>query len=142
MFRFKYNQIIRQFTRKLCKSSLDLNKKVIYIGDIHDGYEFSCTDNKTIPIENYIDLLFKTDIEIDLFSDLNIQCGLLCVKISVPNDCSETLKGIDKLNKTFYGNIPFSQFILNFDYELSLAFNYPITMHRFDYILLAKLSLL
>lgn len=29
MFRFKYNQIIRQFTRKLCKPSLDLNKKII-----------------------------------------------------------------------------------------------------------------
>jgi hypothetical protein len=70
----------------------------------------------------YVDTLNGSifdNIEIDLFSDLNIQCGLLCVKVSVPNDCSEILKGIDKLNKTFYGNIPFSQFILNFDYELS-----------------------
>jgi hypothetical protein len=43
-----------------------LNKKIICLGDNHDGTKYSC-DDKIITIENYIDKLFKTDIEIDLF---------------------------------------------------------------------------
>ena len=61
---------------------------------------------------------FFNNLEIDLFPDLNVQSGLLCVKISVPQECSDILKGYDKLNKVFYGNIPFMQFILNFDYDI------------------------
>jgi len=61
---------------------------------------------------------FFNNLEINLNTDLDIQCALLCVKISVPDDCIEILKGCDKMNRTFFGNIPFSQFILNFDYEL------------------------
>jgi hypothetical protein len=51
--------------------------------------------------------------------DLDINCALLCVRISVPEDSVNILKGVDKNNVVFFGNIPFSQFILNFDYELS-----------------------
>jgi len=57
-------------------------------------------------------------LEIDLNSNIKLECALLCVKISVP--CSHTyiLEGMDKNNRLSYGNIPFSQFILNFEYEL------------------------
>jgi len=57
-------------------------------------------------------------LEINLNSNLKLECALLCVKISVP--CSHTyiLEGMDKNNRLSYGNIPFSQFILNFEYEL------------------------
>jgi hypothetical protein len=58
------------------------------------------------------------NFEINLLKELNIECALLCVKISVPNDCIDILKGYDKYNNILYGNIPFSQFILNFDYEI------------------------
>jgi hypothetical protein len=58
------------------------------------------------------------NFEINLLKDLNIQCALLCVKISVPDECIDILKGYDKNNNILYGNIPFSQFILNFDYEI------------------------
>ena len=44
---------------------------------------------------------------------------ILCIKISVPDAFISILRGTDKYNKAFYGFIPFSQFILNFDYELS-----------------------
>jgi len=58
------------------------------------------------------------NFEINLLKELDIQCALLCVKISVPDDCIDILKGHDKNNNILYGNIPFSQFILNFDYEI------------------------
>lgn len=61
---------------------------------------------------------YFNNLEINLNTDLDIQCALLCVKISVPDDCIGILKGCDKMDRTFFGNIPFSQFILNFDYEL------------------------
>lgn len=57
-------------------------------------------------------------IEIPLLKDLNLDCALLCVRICVPDDSISILKGLDKFNKSFYGFIPFSQFVLNFDYEL------------------------
>jgi hypothetical protein len=57
-------------------------------------------------------------LEINLCNQLDIQCALLCVKISVPDDCISILKGNDKMDRAFYGTIPFSQFILNFDYNL------------------------
>ncbi len=58
------------------------------------------------------------NIEINLCNQLDIQCALLCIKISVPDDCISILKGSDKMDRAFYGHIPFSQFILNFDYNL------------------------
>ena len=56
--------------------------------------------------------------EINILPNYDIQCALLCVKISVPDECNDILIGADKYNKLFYGYIPFSQFILNFDYEV------------------------
>ena len=58
------------------------------------------------------------DFEINLLQGINIHCALLCIKISVPDDSISILKGFDKINKIVYGYIPFSQFVLNFDYEL------------------------
>jgi hypothetical protein len=58
------------------------------------------------------------DIEINLLKELNIDCCLLCLKVSVPDYCSDILKGFDKNSKTFSGNVPFGQFILNLTYEL------------------------
>jgi hypothetical protein len=58
------------------------------------------------------------NLEINLLPDLDIHCALLCIKISVSESTVEKLKGSDKNNNIFYGNIPFSQFILNFDYEI------------------------
>ena len=56
--------------------------------------------------------------EINLIPELDIQCALLCIKISVPEESINILKGNDKNNVVFCGHIPFSQFILNFDYEI------------------------
>jgi hypothetical protein len=61
-----------------------------------------------------------SDIDIDIPANLNMDCAMLCIKISVPDGFISILKGTDKYNKVFYGFIPFSQFVLNFDYELSL----------------------
>jgi len=58
------------------------------------------------------------NLEIDLLENLDIKCALLCIKISVPDESISILKGYDKYNKSYYGYIPFSQFILNFDYEV------------------------
>jgi len=61
-----------------------------------------------------------SDITIEIPANLNLDCAMLCIKISVPDGFISILKGTDKYNKVFYGFIPFSQFVLNFDYELSL----------------------
>ena len=58
------------------------------------------------------------DIIIDLPIDLDLNCALLCIKISVPEISFNILKGYDKNNNIFYGYIPFSQFILQFDYQI------------------------
>ena len=58
------------------------------------------------------------DIIIDLPIDLNLNCALLCIKISVPEISFNILKGYDKNNNIFYGYIPFSQFIVQFDYQI------------------------
>jgi hypothetical protein len=60
------------------------------------------------------------DIAIDIIPESGLECALLCVKVSIPDECIETLKGIDKYNKLFYGFVPFSQLVINFDYELSV----------------------
>ena len=73
--------------------------------------------SSVIEINNLNGAIFN-NLEIDLCTDLDIQCALLCVKISVPDDCILTLKGSDKTDRPYYGYIPFSQFILNFDYDL------------------------
>ena len=58
------------------------------------------------------------DLEIDLLDELSIDCALLCIRISIPEESIEILKGTDKNSNLLFGNIPFSQFIINFDYEL------------------------
>lgn len=104
------------------------------------GNLISSTGEKILPYRNFEirsntpanSCLFKTEallvdtlngsifdnIEINILPELNIQCALLCVKISVPYDSTFILNGIDKNNKLTYGTIPFSQFIINFEYEL------------------------
>jgi hypothetical protein len=57
-------------------------------------------------------------LEINLNPNLKLECALLCIKISVPCSHIYILEGMDKNNRLSYGNIPFSQFILNFEYEL------------------------
>jgi hypothetical protein len=64
---------------------------------------------------NYNDIIIDLSFE-HMILDLN--CALLCVKISVSDESIKILKGADKNNNIFYGYIPFSQFILQFDYEL------------------------
>jgi hypothetical protein len=78
----------------------------------------SCLYSSSVIEINSLNGAIFNNLEIDLCTDLDIQCALLCVKISVPDDCILTLKGNDKTDKQFYGYIPFSQFILNFDYDL------------------------
>ena len=74
---------------------------------------------KSIPIE--ISTLNGSNfnpIEINLYKEINISSALLCLKVSVPDCCSEILKGYDKNSKLFHGFIPFSQFIVSLDYEM------------------------
>ena len=61
---------------------------------------------------------YFNDLEINLLPELDIHNALLCIRVSVPEESIHTLKGFDKNNSLFYGHIPFSQFILNLDYEL------------------------
>jgi hypothetical protein len=72
---------------------------------------------KTFTI-NTLNGSFTDDIEIDFNEELNLNCALLCVRISVANESYNVLKGFDKYNKMFCGHIPFSQFILSLDYDL------------------------
>ena len=58
------------------------------------------------------------NIEIELNEELDLQCALLCVRVSIPNESLNSLKGFDKNDKIFCGHVPFSQIIVNFDYDL------------------------
>jgi len=78
----------------------------------------SCLYSSSVIEINSLNGGIFNNLEIDLCTDLDIQCALLCVKISVPDDCVQTLKGSDKTDRPYYGYIPFSQFILNFEYNL------------------------
>jgi len=69
-------------------------------------------------IVNSLNGLYNSNIEIDLNEELKLECALLCVRISVANESYNLLKGFDKYNKMFCGHIPFSQFVLSFDYNL------------------------
>ncbi len=74
---------------------------------------------RSIPLEiNVLNGCIFKDIEINLSENIDISCALLCLKISVPTMYNETLIGVDKNNQLYHGNIPFSQFIVNLDYEL------------------------
>jgi len=74
---------------------------------------------KSIPIEiGTLNGSYFNSIEINLSKDIDISCALLCLKVSVPDCCSEILKGFDKYSKLYHGFIPFSQFIVSLDYEI------------------------
>jgi hypothetical protein len=60
----------------------------------------------------------NNNFEFNIPSEFNLSSVLLCVKISVPNEVVPIMKGYDKSRNDYYGSIPFSQFILNFDYEV------------------------
>jgi hypothetical protein len=67
---------------------------------------------------NTLNGLSTNDIIIDFNEELNLDSALLCIRLSVANESYNILKGFDKYNKMFCGHIPFSQFIINFDYIL------------------------
>lgn len=48
-----------------------LNKKIILLGDMHIGIDFSCPKD-SIMIENYLHELFKLDFDIDLFIEADL----------------------------------------------------------------------
>ena len=58
------------------------------------------------------------DLIIEIPDNLYLNNALLCIKISVPNNLLNNLRGFDKNSSELYGSIPFSQFILNFDYNI------------------------
>ena len=60
----------------------------------------------------------NNNFEFNIPPEFNLSSVLLCVKISVPNEVVPIMKGYDKSRNDYYGSIPFSQFILNFDYEV------------------------
>ena len=123
---FVYKKIKLQINIEL-HSQLSLNIIENYCNDIlpyRNENIKNCYASNTCLYKSlvyYVDTLNGSNfdnLEIDLLEDLDIKCALLCIKISVPDECLNTLKGYDKYNKSFYGYIPFSQFILNFDYEV------------------------
>lgn len=60
----------------------------------------------------------ENNIVIPLNNFYNLYNSLLCVRISLDEDDIYYLKGFDNNEKLTYGYVPFSQFILNFDYYL------------------------
>jgi hypothetical protein len=58
----------------------------------------------------------ENDIIIDLPEGLDLNSVLLCAKISIPNESFHVLNGYDKNNILNHGYVPFSQFLLQFDY--------------------------
>ena len=60
----------------------------------------------------------ENNIVIPLNNFYNLYNSLLCVRVSIDEDDIYYLKGFDANEKLNYGHVPFSQFILNFDYYL------------------------
>ena len=60
----------------------------------------------------------ENNIVIPLNNFYNLFNSLLCVRVSLDEDDIYYLKGFDANEKLNYGHVPFSQFILNFDYYL------------------------
>ena len=123
---FIYKKINIQINFEL-HSQISKNISKIYNDKIlpykNDKIKYSTPANSciykvlNISIDKLNGSYFK-DIEIELLKELCIDCALLCLRISVPNESIDILKGYDKNNNLSFGNIPFSQFIINFDYEL------------------------
>jgi len=60
----------------------------------------------------------EQDIIIEIPKNLNIDTGILAVRVSVPSENVHVLRGYNKNADISYGFIPFNQFLINFDYEL------------------------
>ena len=60
----------------------------------------------------------EQDIIIEIPKNLNIDTGILAVRVSVPAENIHVLRGYNKNADISYGFIPFNQFLINFDYEL------------------------
>jgi len=99
----KYNDKILPYKNDKIKYSTPANSCLYKVLDIHI---------------NKLNGSYFEDLEIELFKELCIDCALLCLRISIPSESMDILKGYDKNNNLLCGNIPFSQFIINFDYEL------------------------
>ena len=67
--------------------------------------------NELNGIKNY-------EVKIDIENLYNLNNALLCVRISLDEDNIYYLKGLDINQKLNYGYIPFTQFLLDFDYHL------------------------
>ena len=74
------------------------------------------TKVSSIIIEN-VNGCIENDIIIDLPEKLDLNSVLLCAKISIPNESFHVLNGYDKNQMISHGYIPFSQFLLQFDYQ-------------------------
>jgi hypothetical protein len=60
----------------------------------------------------------EQDIIIEIPKNLNIDTGILAVRVSIPSENVHVLRGYNKNADIAYGFIPFNQFLINFDYEL------------------------
>lgn len=74
------------------------------------------TKVESIIIE-YVNGYIENDIIIELPEGLDLNSVLLCAKISIPNESFHILNGYDKNNMLSHGYVPFSQFLLQFDYQ-------------------------
>ena len=67
---------------------------------------------------NELNGLKDYEVKIDIENLYNLNNALLCVRVSIDEDNIYYLKGNDINQKLVYGYVPFTQFLLNFDYHL------------------------
>jgi DNA helicase-2/ATP-dependent DNA helicase PcrA len=137
----KYSNIIQQiykaFTkRKKSENAIDFNDLMIQFCEFLKSsksnefkesikYIFFDEYQDINPIQNYILSIFKYNSKIMVVGDdaqsiYSFRGSSIKYICNFPDEFIPILKGTDKYNKVFYGFIPFSQFVLNFDYELSI----------------------
>jgi hypothetical protein len=104
-------------------SLLNNRENIIVYRTLNHKNKFSCsntclfsTENTKIKINNLNDLT-STKIEIPLLKHAFLSNALLCVKVGISNESVYQLRGFDKFNNMSYGFVPFSQFVLSFDYR-------------------------
>ena len=76
----------------------------------------TCLTNVINIIIDKVNGSVDNDIIFDLPEGLDLNSVLLCAKISIPNESFHVLNGYDKNNIISHGYVPFSQFLLHFDY--------------------------
>lgn len=76
----------------------------------------TCLTNVKSIIIDKINGCIENDIIIDLPEGLDLNSVLLCAKISIPIESFHVLNGYDKNQMISHGYVPFSQFLLQFDY--------------------------